>query len=102
MSEKKQPKLRPIIEGAESLSLGISMVVAVFFGFALGYGMSKLTGVWWLLFVGIFWGVAAAILNVYKAYQKQKKVFDELAQEPRYKNYQPKAEDDEDNEDYKN
>ena len=82
-----QPKYRKIIEGAEALSLGISIVVAILIGVGLGYWLRNLFGQGWLLWVGVFIGVAAAILNVYKAYQKQKKEFDELAKDPRYKNY---------------
>ncbi len=83
----KQPKYRKIIEGAEALSLGISIVVAILIGVGLGYWLRNLFGQNWLLWVGVFIGVAAAILNVYKAYQKQKREFDELAKDPRYKNY---------------
>lgn len=90
----KQPKYRKIIEGAESLSLGISIVVAVLIGVAIGLGLKKLFGYSWLLWLGVFWGVAAAILNIYKAYKKQKKELDELAKNPRYKNYQPKDDND--------
>ena len=82
-----QPKYRKIIEGAEALSLGISIVVAILIGVGLGYWLRNLFGQGWLLWVGVFIGVAAAILNVYKAYQKQKKEFDELAKDPQYKNY---------------
>ncbi len=82
-----QPKYRKIIEGAEALSLGISIVVAILIGIGLGYWLKNLFGQGWLLWVGVFIGVAAAILNVYKAYQKQKKEFEELAKDPRYKNY---------------
>jgi len=32
----------------------------------------------------VFIGVGAAILNVYKAYAKQKRSLDELAKDPRY------------------
>ncbi len=83
----KQPKYKKIIEGAEALSLGISIVVAILIGVGLGYWLRNLFGQNWLLWVGVFIGVAAAILNVYKAYQKQKREFDELAKDPRYKNY---------------
>ncbi len=82
-----QPKYRKIIEGAEALSLGISIVVAILIGVGLGYWLKNLFGQGWLLWIGVFIGVAAAILNVYKAYQKQKREFEELAKDPRYKNY---------------
>ncbi|BCD62036.1 ATP synthase protein I [Nitratiruptor sp. YY08-26] len=89
----KQPKYRKIIEGAEALSLGISIVVAILIGVGLGLWMQSLFHQRWLLWLGVFWGVAAAILNIYKAYKKQKSELDELAKDPRYKNYYDKDED---------
>ena len=85
MSQEKEPRLKPIIEGAESLSLGISMVVAVLIGVAIGLGLKHLFEKPWLLWVGVFIGIAAAVLNVSKAYSKQYKEFEKLAEEPRYK-----------------
>ncbi len=89
----KQPKYRKIIEGAEALSLGISIVVAILIGVGLGLWMKSIFHQAWLLWLGVFWGVAAAILNIYKAYQKQKKELEELAKDPRYKNYYDGGED---------
>ena len=85
MSQEREPRLKPIIEGAESLSLGISIVVAVLIGVGLGLGLKHLFGQIWLLWIGVSIGIAAAILNVYKAYSKQYKEFEKLAEEPRYK-----------------
>ncbi len=90
----KKPKYRKIIEGAESLSLGISIVVAILLGVAIGVGLKRLFGYSWLLWLGVFWGVGGAILNIYKAYKKQKRELDELAKNPRYKNYQNSKDDD--------
>lgn len=95
MNEEKEPRLKPIIEGAESLSLGISMVVAVLIGVGLGLGLKHIFDKTWLLWVGVFIGIAAAVLNVFKAYSKQYKEFEKLAQEPRYK-YQKQMNDKED------
>ncbi len=97
--EEKKPRIKPIIEAADSLSLGISMVVAVLIGVGLGWLLKNLTGIGWLFWVGVVIGIAAAILNVYKAYSKQQKVFEELAKEPRYA-IKKELEDDEDDEDY--
>ena len=97
--EDKKPRLKPIVEGAESLSLGISMVVAVLLGVGLGFGLRRLFEIEWLFWVGVFIGIAAAVLNVYKAYSKQYKEFEKLSQEPRYK-YKKQLEDDEDDEDF--
>jgi len=84
--QKKQedPKLKKIVDAADGLSLGISMVVAVLIGVAIGLGLRNLTGAGWTLWIGVFIGVGAAILNVYKAYDKQKRSLDELADDPRY------------------
>lgn len=81
---QEEPKLKKVVEAADGLSLGISIVVAVLLGVALGLGMKSLFGVGWLLWVGVFWGVSAAVLNVYKVYKRQKKSLDELAKDPRY------------------
>jgi len=91
---ENDPKLKKVVEAADGLSLGISMVVAVLMGVGLGYMMRQWTGIGWLFWVGVFWGIAAAILNVYKAYAKQKASLDELANDPRYK--QRSFDDDED------
>ncbi len=98
--EEKKPRLKPIIEGAESLSLGISMVVAVLIGVGMGLLLKSWTGVTWTLWIGVAIGIAAAVLNVYKAYSKQYKAFQELAKEPRYAiKKQLEEEDDEVDED---
>jgi F0F1-type ATP synthase assembly protein I len=84
---EEKPKVKKVVEGAYDLSLGISIVVAVLIGIGLGYWMRKLFGYEWLFWLGVFWGVAGAILNVYKAYKKQVKAFDEYKNDPRYRNY---------------
>jgi F0F1-type ATP synthase assembly protein I len=96
--EEHKPRIKPIIEAADSLSLGISMGVAVLMGVGIGFLLRSLTGISWLLWIGVFIGVAAAILNVYKAYSKQYKVMQDLAKEPRYaiKKQLQKNDDDED------
>lgn len=94
--EEHKPRLKPIIEGAETLSLGISMVVAVLIGVALGLGLKKLTGITWLLWVGVAIGIAAAFLNVFKAYSKQYKEFEKLSRDPRYNMGKSQKDDDDD------
>ena len=96
--EEKAPRVKPIIEAVDSLSLGISMVVAVLMGIGIGWLLRRLTDIGWLFWVGVGIGVAAAILNVYKAYAKQYKAFEELAKEPRYAI--KKQLDEDDDEDY--
>ena len=97
--EEETPKIKPIIEAADSLSLGISMVVAVAMGVGIGYLVRSITDIGWTFWIGVGIGIAAAILNVYKAYDKQHKVFEELAKEPRYA-IKKQLDDDEDDEDY--
>ncbi len=92
--KNKKPKYGKIIEGAEQLSLGISIVVAILIGVWLGYMMKKFFGYEWLFWLGVFWGVGGAIMNIYIAYKKQKKELDKLKDDPRYKNYKPKDEED--------
>jgi len=99
MSEQEKPKLGKIVEGAEQLSLGISMVVAVLIGVALGLGLKSIFGEVWLLWVGVFIGIAAAGLNVYRAYKKQVAELDTLKDDPRFKHYN-NQDDDEDDEKY--
>ena len=64
-------------------------------GWLIGFksiGLKSLFGIDWLLFVGIFWGVSASFLNVYKEYQKQKKDLDKLADDRRNKFNNPDQE----------
>lgn len=82
---KRQKIIRKGIEAADGLSLGISIVIAVLIGVGIGYFLKNLTGMAWLFWVGVFIGVAAAILNVYKAYKAQVKSYEEFKEENRYK-----------------
>lgn len=82
---ENDPKFKKIVDAADGLSLGISMVVAVLMGVGIGYLLRKWFGYDWLFWLGVFWGISAAVLNIYKAYAKQKKSLDELADDPRYK-----------------
>ncbi len=72
-------KIQKGFEGLQSLSLGISMVVAVVIGVGAGILLKNLTGIAWLFWLGVVWGIGAAILNVYKAYEKLKREMDEEA-----------------------
>ena len=97
--EKSAPRIKPIIEAADSLSLGISMVVAVIMGVGIGWLLKRLTDEPWTFWIGVAIGIAAAILNVYKAYSKQYKEYEELAKEPRYA-IKKQLDDEEDDDDY--
>ncbi len=94
--KEKAPKYGKIVKGADDLSLGISIVVAILLGIGLGLGMKALFEIDWLLWVGVFWGIAAAVLNVYKAYQAQVKSYDEIKDDPRYKHQDLYDDDDDD------
>ena len=84
MSETKEPKYKKLVEHVDSVSLGISIVVAILMGIGLGFLLKSWFEQSWLLWVGVFWGVAAAVLNVYKAYKKQVREFDEIAKKYDY------------------
>lgn len=92
----KKPKYGNLVEGAEQLSLGVSVVVAILMGIGIGMLMSDWFGIPWLLWVGLFWGVGGASLNIYKAYKKNIRSLDELKSDQRYKKYETKNDDDED------
>ena len=94
--KNEEPKLKKVVDAADGLSLGISIVVAVLIGVGIGLGLQKLTGAMWTLWIGVFIGVGAAILNVYKAYDKQKRSLDALAKDPRYNRKQRGYQVDED------
>ncbi|WP_457560444.1 AtpZ/AtpI family protein [Caminibacter sp.] len=94
--ESKKGKVGKTIEGAEKLSLGISVVVAILMGIGLGVWMKNTFHQSWLLWLGIFWGVAAAIMNIRIEYKKLKKEFDKVAKDPKYKNYKIKEKEEDD------
>ncbi|MBE0498424.1 MAG: AtpZ/AtpI family protein [Campylobacterales bacterium] len=97
MSEEKKPRIKPIIEGVETLSLGVSIVVAILIGLGIGIGLQKLFDVKWVLWIGVFIGVAAAFLNIFKAYKKQMREFEELKKNnPRYQDQKPLYDDEDD------
>lgn len=75
---KRKKIIQKSIEAANGLSLGISIIVAIIIGVALGYFFKKITGLTFLFWLGVFWGIAAAILNVYKAYKAQVKSYEEF------------------------
>ena len=87
--------LGEVVKGAEQLSLGISIVVAIIIGSGAGYWIMTETGWTWTLFVGIAVGIAAAALNVKKAYDAQIKSLEQLKDEGKFK---PVKDDDEDDE----
>jgi len=79
-----KPKHQGKLAALDNLSLGISIVAALVIGAGVGVLLKKWTGYDWLLFVGIAWGIAAAGLNVYKAYKRAQKQFEGMEDDPRY------------------
>ncbi|QKJ22843.1 AtpZ/AtpI family protein [Poseidonibacter lekithochrous] len=97
--ENNVPKHREKLEALDNLSLGISMIAAVAIGFGIGYGLKELTGYGWTLWLGLFWGIAAAGLNIYRAYKRAQKQYEGMENDPRYSHrakHGDKASDDED------
>ncbi|AXH14852.1 AtpZ/AtpI family protein [Malaciobacter mytili] len=82
--EEKEPKHQGKIRALDNLSLGISIVAAILIGVAIGMGLRHLFGYNWLLWLGIAWGIAAAGLNIYKAFRRAQKEFEGLENDPRY------------------
>ena len=82
--KEEKPKHQDKVVALDSLSLGISIVAAIIIGFGIGYGLKQLTGYTWTLWVGIAWGIAAAILNIYRAYKRAQKVYEGMEDDPRY------------------
>ena len=80
----EKPKHQDKIVALDSLSLGISIVAAIIIGFGIGYGLKYLTGYTWTLWLGIAWGIMAAVMNVYKAYKRAQKEFEGMENDPRY------------------
>ena len=52
----EEPKFKKVVNAADGLSLGISMVVAVLIGVGIGLGLRNLTGAGWTLWIGVFIG----------------------------------------------
>ena len=97
--DKVIPKHKDKVEALDSLSLGISIVVAILLGVAVGLTLKSWSGYTWTLWLGVFWGISAAILNIYKAYKKVKKSLDKLKDDPKYKYMAENGYYDKDNDD---
>jgi ATP synthase protein I len=79
------PKHKEKLEALDNMSLGISIVVAIGLGVGVGLLLKSWTGYTWTLWIGVVYGISAAVLNVYKAYKRAKKDLDKLAEDPKYK-----------------
>lgn len=74
-SLKRAKFTQTLIKAAKDTSLGISIVVAILLGVGLGLWLRYLTNLYWMIFVGVFIGVGAAIMNVYKAYKQLQRMY---------------------------
>ena len=92
---KPTENLNKIVRGADALSPGISIVVAILIGVGLGIWLKKLTGSTTIFIVCVIFGILAAILNVYKSFKMLQNSLKELEDDPKYKNYKFDDEDDE-------
>ena len=92
---KPTKNLNKIVRGADALSLGISIVVAILIGVGLGIWLRKLTGSTTIFIICVIFGILAAILNVYKSFRVLQNSLKELEDDPKYKNYKFDDEDDE-------
>lgn len=92
---KPTENLNKIVRGADALSLGISIVVAILIGVGLGIWLKKLTGSTTIFIICVIFGILAAILNVYKSFKILQNSLKELEDDPKYKNYKFDDEDDE-------
>ena len=72
---------KSIVEGAGYLSLGISIVVALLIGVGLGVYLYQIFDHIGFIFGGLALGIGAAISNVYKAYKKHARNFEEYEKE---------------------
>jgi F0F1-type ATP synthase assembly protein I len=84
-TQETKPKHRDKIEALDNVSLGISIAVAIAIGIGIGLLLKDWTGYTWTLWIGVAYGIAAAVLNVQKAYKRAKKELDKLADDPKYK-----------------
>ena len=78
------PKHQGKLAALDNLSLGISIVAAIAIGAGVGILLKKWTGYDWTLFVGIAWGIAAAGLNIHRAYKRAQKEYEGMEDDPRY------------------
>ncbi len=83
-SIRSRPKHESKLEALEFASLGFSIVIAIVVGVGAGLLLQNITGATWSIWIGVVWGVAAAGLNIKKAYDKVQKQLKELSDDPRY------------------
>lgn len=82
--EDFKPKHQDKLVALDNLSLGISIVAAILIGIGFGLLLKYWTGYSWTLWLGVFWGVGGAGLNIYKAYKRAQDEYKEFENDPRY------------------
>ena len=80
----KKINFKKVVDASDKLSLGISIVVAVLIGVFLGIFLKNSFDSVFFLWFGVFIGVSAAFLNVYKVYKIHKKDLDKLEKDYKY------------------
>lgn len=82
--EDLKPKHQDKLIALDNLSLGISIVAAILIGIGFGLLLKYFTGYTWTLWLGVFWGVGGAGLNIYRAYKRAQSEYKEFENDPRY------------------
>jgi F0F1-type ATP synthase assembly protein I len=91
--ESRKGKIGKGVEIADKLSLGISVVVAILIGVGVGIWLKNLFNSPYLFWLGVAWGVGAAILNIVRALKRLKREWEEEAK--RHKIYKLDRDEDE-------
>ncbi|MDA3046347.1 AtpZ/AtpI family protein [Campylobacter sp. VBCF_06 NA8] len=91
---KYTKNLHKVVPIAYDVSLGISIVVAIAIGVGLGLWLKSLTGSLIVFWVCVCFGIAAAFLNVYKAFKGLNESLKELEDDPKYKAAKENFDDD--------
>ena len=79
MENNEQTKVQKIVAGADSLALGISIVVSILIGVGIGLWLKSIFNSNLLLWLGVAWGIGGALLNIYRAYKRELIEFEKIA-----------------------
>jgi F0F1-type ATP synthase assembly protein I len=85
LEKNEKTKLQKVVAGADGLSLGISIVVAILLGVGLGLWLKSIFDSPLLLWLGVVWGIGGAGVNIYRAYKREMIEFEEIAKDPKYR-----------------
>jgi F0F1-type ATP synthase assembly protein I len=81
MENNEQTKVQKIVAGADSLALGISIVVSILIGVGIGLWLKSIFNSNLLLWLGVAWGIGGALLNIYRAYKRELIEFEKIAKD---------------------